>query len=63
MPLNGGGRVREIDLVVIKVKARYEGRNIRVEFTLPEKPVTQVNAPGGSLEDTRFKLFPVAAGK
>jgi hypothetical protein len=37
--------------------------NIKVDFPLPETPVTQVNAPRGILADTFFKLFPVAPDK
>ena len=34
--------------------------NIKVDFPLPETPVTQVKVPTGIFKFTFFKLFPLA---
>ena len=47
-------------LFKVKFKAWNRVCNIRVDFPLPDTPVTQVNVPVGILRFTLFKLFPLA---
>ena len=51
-----------VDLFLFKVKfnALYKVCNIKVDFPLPETPVTHVKVPKGIFKLTFFKLFPVA---
>ena len=63
MPLNpvkALGTFLLLFLFSIKLKALYNVCSIKVDFPLPETPVTQVKVPTGIFKLTFFKLFPVA---
>ena len=47
-------------LLSIRLNALYNVCNIKVDFPLPETPVTHVKVPKGILRLTFFKLLPVA---
>ena len=47
-------------LLRVRFRAWYNVCNIKVDFPLPETPVTQVKLPVGILRLTLFKLFPLA---
>ena len=47
-------------LFKVRFKALYKVCNIKVDFPLPETPVTQVKVPIGIFKLTLFKLLPVA---
>ena len=59
-PLNGFGILRDLLLFKVKLRALYKVCNIKVDFPLPETPVTHVKLPNGIFRLTLFKLFPVA---
>ena len=59
-PLNGFGIFRDLLLFKVKFKALYKVCKIRVDFPLPETPVTQVKVPTGIFKWTFLRLFPLA---
>ena len=59
-PVNALGTLRLLFLLSIKLKALYKVCKIRVDFPLPETPVTHVNVPTGIFRLTFFKLLPLA---
>ena len=54
------GSFRDLLLFNNKFKALNSVCKTRVDFPLPETPVTHVNVPIGILQSTFFKLFPLA---
>ena len=58
--LNGIGIFLDLLLFKLKFKALYKVWSIKVDFPLPETPVTHVKQPKGIFKFTFFKLFPVA---
>ena len=59
-PLNGFGIFLDLLLFNVRFKALYKVCNIRVDFPLPETPVTHVKLPKGIFKFTLFRLLPVA---
>ena len=47
-------------LFSVRFKALYRVCNTRVDFPLPDTPVTQVKLPSGIFKFTLLRLFPVA---
>ena len=59
-PLNGFGIFLDLLLFNVRLRALYRVCKTRVDFPLPETPVTQVKLPNGILRFTLLRLFPVA---
>ena len=59
-PLKGFGIFLDLFLFRTKLRALYNVCRIKVDFPLPETPVTQENVPKGIFKFTLFKLLPVA---
>ena len=59
-PVKAFGTFLLLFLLSIKLNALYKVCKIKVDFPLPDTPVTQVNVPIGIFRLTFFKLFPEA---